>query len=94
MAESAVGAVERRGSVAVLTPVIARGAEVLHQEVALGTGQTLVLERARTGAAARMAISTFVQSIVCIVLRVETFPLAESIRSQLEVEVDTGETVL
>lgn len=85
---------EGRRAIAGLTPVVARGAEVLDEEVLLRTGQTLVFERTRTSLAAVMAISTFVQSIMCIVLPGKTVSLAEPIRSKLEVSIDAGQALL
>ena len=94
MSSVAGSAVEGRRAIAGLTPVVARGAEVLDEEVLLRTGQTLVLEWTRTSHAAVMAISTFVQSIMCIVLRGKTFSSARSISSKLEVSIDAGQAIL
>lgn len=94
MSSLAGSAVEGRRAIAGLTPVVARGAEVLDEEVLLRTGQTLVFERTRTSLAAVMAISTFVQSIMCIVLPGKTVSLAEPIRSKLEVSIDAGQALL
>lgn len=85
---------EGRRAIAGLTPVVAWGTEVLDEEVLLRTGQTLVLEWTRTSHAAVMAISTFVQSIMCIVLRGKTFSSARSISSKLEVSIDAGQAIL